>query len=198
MKARLAGALLISSVSLVIGAGEPAEAITYTFDNVQFPAGSSGPFTITGSFDFDGTTVTNFQDIEVTRWLESGTRNPTGAGFNPSSIPTPNQLFFLDGSTQNNPQSIQLFLIPDGLTGAPQSINLSGKSGVVQWCNNNGCPGPQFNQEQFTFSSGTLTAVPAPFTALALLPLAGLKSYRRRLIRLSQTHTAKSSCTESG
>lgn len=41
-------------------------------------------------------------------------------------------------------------------------------------------------RRDLTLDSGLLRQIPAPLSALALLPLAGLKRYRRRFHRLSQ------------
>lgn len=175
MKAAFFGALLGSSAFCLLGV--PAKAITYTFDNAQYEVGG-GTFQIRGSFDFDGTTVTDFSSIQISRWRTGGAASqfPAQARYIPLSGGG-DQLRFTDLNRQSN----QLFVAQNLLlTGTAQTILLSGKVGLVQWCSNPGTNCPQTRSSRFRFTSGTLTAVPGPLSALALAPFGFVVSLRRR------------------
>ncbi|WP_255108355.1 hypothetical protein [Synechococcus sp. RedBA-s] len=169
-----------------------AQALTYTFQNAAFsvasPGGGTG--TITGSFAYNGSAITNFANIQISRWLFNSAATPVSAGYT-GTTSTAGILSFtgITGSSgQSPPESLSIQNIK--LANSPESISLtalnSGIDGQIRFCDNNGCPSSQTTLSNITFTSGSLVAVPLPLSAGALAPLAlTMVRLRRRYKRTS-------------
>lgn len=164
-----------------------ARALTYTFANATFSfrvGNANRTGTISGSFDFDGTAISNFSSIEVSTWNFNGPLTPTLASYSGSTT-SPGNLRFTGSSGPANNSPLEFLQINNiQLSNTVETISLtglnSGSDGAIGFCLNPGCPPTQFRESTFAFSDGTLTSVPLPLSPVALTPLALAMAHMRR------------------
>ncbi|MEX1323443.1 MAG: hypothetical protein AB1Z21_04520 [Synechococcaceae cyanobacterium] len=164
-----------------------AQALTYTFVNAAFSLTGGGSGTISGSFDYDGTAVTNFGSIEISNWEFNGSLTPVLATYTGTTTAQGNLRFTgINGSANNSPS--EFFQINNILlSNTVETISLTslngGNDGEIGFCLNNGCPPTQYRIRTFAFTDGELTSVPLPLSPVALTPLAlAMARIRKRYV----------------
>lgn len=164
--------------------------LNFRFNGTLFN-GFTGSGRVTGSFNYVGGNSINNVGVTFT----SDTSNTQSASFSTGYYnPATSTLYF--GITSGDCPSGTTTCLELNLQGAGISNNPGELVGFESGADN---LGDYFNpnNSQFIFGitrlrdlslvDGALRQIPAPLSALALLPLAGMKRYRRRLQRLSQT-----------
>ncbi|MCT0202162.1 hypothetical protein [Synechococcus sp. CS-603] len=153
----------------------------------------TGSGTVTGSFNYVGGNVIDSINLTFTsNTANTQTFQFTGNnGYYNSSTDT---LYFgvtSGGCPAGSTTCLSLNLAGTGLNNTPSEI--------VNFVGGTDALGDYFNagnsnfltateRRDLTLRSGFLRQIPAPLSVLTLLPLAGLKRYRRRLARLKATH----------
>jgi hypothetical protein len=183
-------------LALALGAANPAEAITYNFENVTIagvviPAGATdnGTGTIVGSFEFNGTNASIQSGQSVTiNYIGSTSTNSFNFTFLPAST-TVAYTASGGGSRivfQNNPVGSSNYLLMTfnrPLSTAPDTVaNFSGgyycfSGSIAANCHT--------NRSQFVSVSGSATSVPSPVSIVGLAPLMAMALFRKRFSKLS-------------
>ena len=179
---------LIGLATAVLASAAPAEALVYVFDNAQvsytstsgvfsgcppfffvFGSPCTGTATISGQFDISSGTITSSSVVFDATGGNTADFTFTNVG---TYTPATNLLSF-------NVSGISLNLTLAGaITETPfQTISLSTPGSYTNPANTGLSP----DLRTFTAVSGSIRSVPAPFSALLLLPLAPLALLRRRL-----------------
>lgn len=174
-------------LAVALGSASPAEAVVYTFNNAKYNINST-EYTVSGSFDWNGTSntttnITSFNTIQTNRWFNSA-NFATSATYNVSS----KTLSFFNDTYAGTQNIVITNLTLDNSSG--QNFSLSGlgnnnNSLSVRWCiKSQGNCGPLGTSANNKFTGGTLTSVPFQSSALILAPFSGLLLLRKRFRKL--------------
>lgn len=200
------------------GSGNTTNGLQLSFVQDGFlGADAAGNASVTGSFDLTGGNLTILDDIEFGVASSNGP-DTISATFSDGYYDAANNILYFGitsgacpGGTNflgffTGPNCLELRLADDAIeNGAATAQFVSGTNALGDYLNSGNDSAGFFGfipfdlrDRDLTLVAGQLLQVPTPVSALALLPLAGLKRYRRRVQRLSQAREAARSAAELG